>query len=137
MPDRKQKTDMDTGTVRHIVLNLGKLGMPVKRIASVVETDWHTVSRWLDDAGIDPDDHKTRVRERQAEGIAKAKARGVRFGRPMAKTPENFPEIADAMEQGKLSSKDAIRISGMSEATFYRRLRKYRAERIKNAGDLS
>ena len=132
MPEQKQMiTDMDTETVRHISLNLAKTGMPVKKIASVVETDWHTVSVWLDQAGIRPEDYRNWVRERQAEGIAEAKARGVRFGRPMIKAPDNFPEIVDAMERGKISSEDAVRISGMSEATFYRRLRKYREERGK------
>ena len=116
MPDRKKQmiTDMDTETVRHISLNLAKTGMPVKRIADIVETDWRTVSVWLDQAGIRPEDHKDWVRERQAEGIAEAKARGVRFGRPMIKVPDNFPEIVDAMERRKISSEDAVRISGMS-----------------------
>lgn len=66
------------------------------------------------------------IRERQAQGIAAAKARGVRFGRPAVEAPEDFPRIVAAWEQGYLSFDEALRRSGLAEATFYRRLREYR-----------
>ena len=68
------------------------------------------------------------IRKRQAEGIAAAKARGVRFGRPEIPLPQNFGQIVSEWEQKSLSLQDALRISGMSEATFYRRLRIYRMQ---------
>ncbi len=67
------------------------------------------------------------IRKRQAEGIAAAKARGVRFGRPMVRAPENFAEIVRLWEQGELHFTQALQHSGLTEATFYRRLKEYRA----------
>lgn len=66
------------------------------------------------------------IRKRQAQGIAAAKARGVRFGRPEKKVPEDFPNIVKEWEQKKLPLSEALRKCNMSEATFYRRLREYR-----------
>lgn len=112
--------------VKHIAYNLGKTGMSAKKIASVLETDVHTVMVWLGDAGIDPEDYKEVARRRQMAGIADAKANGVRFGRPRVEPPENFAKIMVAMDHDLLTAKEAIQLSGMAEATFYRRRREYR-----------
>ena len=66
------------------------------------------------------------IRKRQAEGIAAAKARGVRFGRPVKKPPGNFGRLVKLWERDELSFWDALAQSGLSEATFYRRLREMR-----------
>lgn len=66
------------------------------------------------------------IRRRQAEGIAAAKARGVKFGRVPVEVPENFPKIVADWEHRRITAKQAIALCGMSEATFYRRLREYR-----------
>lgn len=66
------------------------------------------------------------IKKRQAEGIAAAKARGVKFGRPEKEAPDDFGKIVRAWEQRKLSIVDVLEMCGMSEATFYRRLREYR-----------
>ncbi len=63
------------------------------------------------------------IKKRQAEGIAAAKARGVHFGRPEVEVPENFENIVRLLETKQLYCNDAIRISGLSSATFYRRKR--------------
>jgi DNA invertase Pin-like site-specific DNA recombinase len=67
------------------------------------------------------------IRKRQAEGIAAARARGVRFGRPIKKPPENFPAIVREWERGKLTLAEVLERTGLKEATFYNRLREYRA----------
>ena len=67
------------------------------------------------------------IRKRQAEGIAAAKARGVRFGRPIKKSPENFTESVKLWERGKISFEDALARTGLKQATFYRRLSEFRA----------
>ncbi len=67
------------------------------------------------------------IRKRQAEGIAAARARGVRFGRPSLGMPENFAEVVRAWEQGELHFTQALQHSGLTESTFYRRLREHRA----------
>ena len=69
------------------------------------------------------------IRKRQAEGIAAAKARGVVFGRPAKAPPDDFAEIVGAWENGRQTFQEALERCGMSESTFYRRLREYRLTR--------
>lgn len=66
------------------------------------------------------------IRKRQAQGIAAAKARGVRFGRPEKPIPDNFVDIVKSWEKKEIKISDVVRICDMSEPTFYRRLREYR-----------
>ena len=72
------------------------------------------------------------IRQRQAEGIAAAKARGVRFGRPIKKPPENFCALVAQWEQRKLALPALLEQTGLKVATFYRRLREFRAAKQKN-----
>lgn len=118
--------------IRYIAHNLGKTGMSAEKIARVLETDVHTVASWLEEAGIDPREYKGMAYRRQMAGIAAAKEKGVRFGRSRIEPPDNFPEIVDALENKEITAKEAIRQSGMAEATFYRRLREYREKRSKH-----
>jgi DNA invertase Pin-like site-specific DNA recombinase len=71
------------------------------------------------------------IRKRQTEGIIAAKARGVRFGRPIKKPPEDFGTLIRRWERGKLPLQELIRECGLKKATFYRRLREYRAAKRK------
>ena len=66
------------------------------------------------------------IKKRQAQGIAAAKARGVRFGRPEKPVPDNFGDIVNRWEKKEIKISDVVRICDMSEPTFYRRLREYR-----------
>ena len=67
------------------------------------------------------------IRQRQAEGIAAAKARGVRFGRPAKKPPEDFSVLVKLWERGKLPLPALLEQTGLKIATFYRRLREFQA----------
>lgn len=67
------------------------------------------------------------IRKRQAQGIAAAKANGMKFGRPVIKAPSNFPEIVEKWENGIIKAYEAAEMCGMCESTFYHRLREYRA----------
>jgi len=58
------------------------------------------------------------IRQRQAEGIEAAKARGVRFGRPPMERPGNFPEVKNAWENGEISAREAGRRLGVNYKTF-------------------
>ena len=69
------------------------------------------------------------IRKRQTEGIAAARARGVRFGRPIKKPPENFGRLVKQWERGKLLVEEVLEQTGLKEATFYRRLREYRIQK--------
>ncbi len=66
------------------------------------------------------------IRKRQAQGIAAAKARGVRFGRPKKALPEDFGRIVADWENKQLHFSEALARCRMSEASFYRKLREYR-----------
>lgn len=74
------------------------------------------------------ENERINIRQRQAEGIAAAKKRGVRFGRPQIKRPEHFGQTVRAWEKKEITAEEAMRQCGMSESTFYRRLREYRME---------
>ena len=67
------------------------------------------------------------IRKRQAQGIAAAKANGMKFGRPTLDIPKDFNLIVEKWENGVIRISEAAERCGMSEATFYRRLREYRA----------
>jgi len=66
------------------------------------------------------------IRKRQAEGIAAAKARGVQFGRPIKKPPENFALLVKQWERGNIKIDEILKRTGLKQATFYNRLREYR-----------
>ena len=63
------------------------------------------------------------IRQRQAEGIAAAKARGVPFGRPALPLPENFEEVVSSWRNKEIDFASALQQTGMRPATFYRRLK--------------
>lgn len=74
------------------------------------------------------------IRKRQEMGIAAAKARGVKFGRPTKLPPTNFEQLIENCEKKKLPLAEVVKICNMSEATFYRKLREYRLrKRVRNA----
>lgn len=60
------------------------------------------------------------IRQRQAEGIAAARARGVRFGRPPKKRPACFGRVRAEFAQGRITRKEAARRLGVSATTFDR-----------------
>ncbi|MBS6974892.1 recombinase family protein [Gordonibacter urolithinfaciens] len=71
------------------------------------------------------------IRQRQAEGIAAAKARGVSFGRPRKKRPANYGETREAYWGGRITRKEAAARCKVSETTFARWARedgKYQGE---------
>lgn len=66
------------------------------------------------------------IKKRQEQGIAAAKAKGVRFGRPEIPLPDNFGKLVKDWEKKKISFEEVLKLCNMSEATFYRKLREYR-----------
>ncbi|MCC8142225.1 MAG: recombinase family protein [Lachnospiraceae bacterium] len=69
------------------------------------------------------------IRKRQAEGIAAAKARGVKFGRPEVDVPQDFEKIVKEWELNNISAIEAAELCGLSRTTFYRRAKECRNER--------
>ena len=66
------------------------------------------------------ENERTNIRQRQAEGIAAAKARGVKFGAEKKPLPEGYEQIRDAWLAGEISLRDAGAVLGVSHMTFYR-----------------
>ena len=69
------------------------------------------------------ENERTNIRQRQAEGIAAAKAKGIRFGRPPKPLPENFHSVYQRWKMGEITGTAAAKECGMPLATF-----RYRAE---------
>lgn len=74
------------------------------------------------------ENERTNIRQRQAEGIAAAKKRGVRFGRPQNILPESFQEAYSIWIAGQASTTEAASVCGMARSTFYRRAAQIREE---------
>ena len=71
------------------------------------------------------ENERANIRQRQAEGIAAAKARGVKFGRPPVALPENFYAVHQAWRGGKLPLREAAQKCGMPVSTFYAKARQF------------
>jgi len=66
------------------------------------------------------------IRQRQSEGIAAALKKGVKFGRPVIETPDNFAELVKKWERREINTDEIIERSGLGRSTFYNRLREHR-----------
>ena len=64
------------------------------------------------------ENERINIRQRQAEGIAAAKAKGVRFGRPPKPLPGNFEEVYRRWEKGEITGTAAARGCRMPLSTF-------------------
>ena len=72
------------------------------------------------------------IGQRQAEGIAAAKARGIRFGRPPKALPSEFNTVLHRWKAGEVTGKDAAALCGMPLSSFL-----HRAKRAVLAGDIA
>jgi len=74
------------------------------------------------------ENERTNIRQRQAEGIAAAKAKGVRFGRPPMPLPENYQSAYQRWKSGSITGTAAAKECGMALSTF-----RYKAELYEKA----
>lgn len=75
------------------------------------------------------ENERCNIRQRQAEGIAAAKAKGVRFGRPPKPLPPGFDKVYRRWQAGELTGKQAAEALGIPASTF-----RYKAKRYTDAG---
>lgn len=69
------------------------------------------------------ENERMNIRQRQSEGIAAAKARGVKFGRPPLPLPDNFYEVHKQWRAKELTLKQAAKACGLAESTFFDKAR--------------
>ena len=71
------------------------------------------------------ENERSNIKIRQKEGIEAARKRGVKFGRPSAATPDNFPEIYEKWSKEEISAEQAAAMCGFSRTTFYKKAREF------------
>lgn len=76
------------------------------------------------------ENERVNIRQRQAEGIAAAKAKGVRFGRPPQPLPENFPSVYQRWKAGAITGTAAAAECGLPLSTFRYRAGLFEASNV-------
>ena len=77
------------------------------------------------------------IHQRQAEGIAAAKAKGNRLGRPPRPLPDRIEEICGLCQCGALTTREAAVTLGMSHTTFFRHFLAWAQNKSVSEGRLS
>ena len=116
---------MITEEWNNIVNNIGAdilvLDMP---ILDTRTTDSSLIGKFISDIVLQilsfvAENERENIRARQAEGIAIAKARGIKFGRPPKKYSDEFIETAKKFRSKEISLKEALDATGMKQSNFY------------------
>lgn len=71
------------------------------------------------------EDERNTLRQRQAEGIAAAKAKGKSLGRPKVKLPDNFFNVYADWKSDRITATESMKLLGVKKATFYRAVKQY------------
>ncbi len=74
------------------------------------------------------ENERCEIKQRQREGIEAAKQKGVQFGRPPKALPEDFEWIYGRWAAKQISGEEAVKLSGLTWATFYRKVKKIKEE---------
>lgn len=71
------------------------------------------------------EEERVKIHQRQAAGIACAKAKGIQFGRPVVAKPDNFDVIMRLVDSGQMKAVEAMRELGIKKTTFYKMRQAY------------
>ncbi len=72
------------------------------------------------------ENEKKSIKQRQAEGISVAKEKGVKFGRPAKKYPDNFAEVYKEWKEGRITAVQAMNKTNLKKSTFYNMAKRYK-----------
>lgn len=110
-----------------IVQDLEQRGVSIVSLKELIDTSTPQGKFAMTAFGALYELERESIREKQAEGIASAQTRGVRFGRPKFEIDENFHQSYAEWKAGRTSAVVAMKALGISSATFYRRVTEYEA----------
>ena len=68
---------------------------------------------------------RLKIKQRQAEGIAAAKSKGKKFGRPTISYPDNWEEVYTKLKDGKITAVKAMELTSMKKTSFYKLIKQY------------
>ena len=68
---------------------------------------------------------RLKIKQRQAEGIAVAKSKGKKFGRPRISYPDNWEEVYTKLKDGKITAVKAMELTSMKKTSFYKLIKQY------------
>lgn len=80
------------------------------------------------------ENERDNIRQRQAEGIAAAKAKGVKFGKPTIPLPDNFSELYQEWQEARISLKEFANICNMGRSTLYKHIGEHRKNLYQKTG---
>ncbi|MGZ9583831.1 recombinase family protein [Paenibacillus marinisediminis] len=110
-----------------IVQDLEQRGISVVSLKELIDTSTPQGKFAMTVFGALYELERESIREKQAEGIASAQNRGVRFGRPKTEINEEFRRSYAECRAGRITAVAAMKELGISSATFYRRVSEYEA----------
>lgn len=76
------------------------------------------------------ENERSNIKQRQAEGIAVAKEKGVRFGRPPKPLPKDFQRVYQKWKAGKITGANAASECNMPVSTFYYKAQNYEKDSL-------
>ena len=100
-------------------LNIDYEDENIKPLAKMISNIIFEVMSWK------AQNERETIRKRQAEGIAIAKAKNIKFGRPKIEIPSNFTEIYNIWRSGKITATKAMQLLGLKRNIFYNFVKMY------------
>lgn len=74
------------------------------------------------------EEERVKNHQRQAEGIKAAKEKGIEFGRPKLRKPENYEEVMRRVNSHEISTVEAMKLLGVKKTSFYKLKKLYPVE---------
>lgn len=115
-------------------VNIKVLDMP---LLDTTDQNENLVGRFISDIVLQilsfvAENERENIRNRQAEGIKVAKAKGIKFGRPQCCLPSNFKDIVKMHQSNQISAKEAIKKSTLPKSTYYKYYKNMSNQKNKN-----